>query len=300
MYWPTWSVHTLSGSVRRFRAEGSRREVSSRSGDLRVAPGGRYRADFADEQGDRTLEVCDGQSVWFAEDGRARFSVPAEGSVPFTDLLNPAWLLADYALVMAGSREHADRDGIALVGHERDALGLRDSTASANRIDAVIDAQLGILLFDSKTGRRPESAEFTRLTVRDGDSADPAEFRLPETGTPADPSPTAQPAAAAQTPTRPAAASSSGSISSGLIEQLYHAALRPRRFSATLHERADTGALAAVLRETSRARRGVLAFVADLAADNLRPVDLRAELDLALPGKYRIELISGSIPAQPR
>jgi outer membrane lipoprotein-sorting protein len=297
MYRPSWPSRSLSGSVSRVRAEGGRGEVSGLRGDLRVAPGGRYRTDLIDDEGDRTLEVCDGQSVWVVEDGGAGFRVPSATPVPFTDLLNPAWLLAEYALAVTGSCRHADRDGVALVGHERDVLGVRDgSTASATRVDAVMDAELGLLLSYRKSGRSTESAEFTRLIVGDGDSADPGEFRLPDTSAAAGASPAAQSATASVTPSSAATASWPEPVSNELIEQLYQAGLRPRRFSAVLHERADTEAVAAVLRETGRDRGGVLGFAADFAADNLEPVALTAQLDLALPGMYRIEIVSGSVP----
>jgi outer membrane lipoprotein-sorting protein len=296
MYRPTWPSRSLSGSVSRVQAEGHRGEVWSLRGELRVAPGGRYRTDLVDEEGDRRLEICDGQSVWVVEDGEAGFSVPADGIVPFTDLLHPAWLLATYALTVTGSCRQADRDGVALIGYERDGLGMRDgSTAPPSRVDVVMDAELGILLSYRKNGQRPESAEFTQLTVGDGDSADAADFQLTGTIATAPAGPAAQSATASLTPSSTAAASWSDPASNELIELLYHAGLRPRRFSAVLHERADTEAIAALIRETGRDRGGVPGFPADIPADNLEPVDLTAQLDLALPGMYRIEIVTGAV-----
>jgi outer membrane lipoprotein-sorting protein len=286
MYRPLWPSRSLIGSVSRFGADGHHGEVWSLRGELMTGPGGRYRTGLVDDDGDRTQTICDGQSVWVIEDGEEGFGLSADGSVPFGDLLNPAWLLAKYALTETGSCQHADRDGIALAGYERDVLGIRDDRTGPGRIDAVMDAELGILLSYRKSGQPPEGAEFTHLAVADGDSADLAQFQLPDTASATGDRPPGE---------SPSAASGSEPMSDELIELLYHAGLRPRRFSAVLHERAETDAIAALIRETGRDRGGVLGSAIDFGADLIDPVDLTAQVDLALPGSYRIEIVTGHI-----
>jgi outer membrane lipoprotein-sorting protein len=286
MYRPLWRSRSLSGSVGRVDADGHKGETWGLRGELTTGPEGRYRTDLVDDEGDRTVEVCDGRSAWIVEDGEDGFGVPAGGTMPFSDLLNPAWLLAKYALTVTGSCPHADRDGVAIVGYERDVLGVRDHRTEPGRIDAVMDAELGILLSYRKSGPRPESAEFTHLTVTNDDSADLSQFQLPATG-----------AATAESTPEPLGAAAAGAdpVDDELIELLFHAGLRPRQFSAVLRERADTDAIADLIRQTGRERGGVLGLAVDFAGDTLDPVDLTARLDLASPGRYRIEIVTGHI-----
>ncbi len=76
MYRARWLRSFLSGQV-------SSREESPdgagwESGSLHAAPGGRYRAETVDEDGDRELVICDGRTAM----------------VPFGELLMPSLLLA--------------------------------------------------------------------------------------------------------------------------------------------------------------------------------------------------------------
>jgi hypothetical protein len=66
MYRPRWPELTLSGQVSSYDKAGPHFEAFERRGRLWLAPGGRYRADLADEDGDRSLDICDGQSLWVA------------------------------------------------------------------------------------------------------------------------------------------------------------------------------------------------------------------------------------------
>jgi outer membrane lipoprotein-sorting protein len=301
MFRPSWSDRVLAGSVRRLR-EGLRQgQSSARSGRLWLAPEGRYRADLTDGDGHRSEEVCDGQLVQVVEDGNAGFSVPAADSVvPFTDLLNPAWILAGFRLEVTGTREHAGRPGIAITGHERRRAGYEAVRGGRDRerIVAVVDADLGILLCYERhrPDGRTDSAEFTELRVEDGNSADPAFFRLSDDVRPAAEDAAAGPAAPADLAPKRPAHTLEESISDELIEQLYGAPLGPRRFSAVLHEQADTQALAAMFRAQSSGRGRAMTVMSDFAADHLEQVGLTAKLHFALPGSYRIEVTSGSVP----
>jgi hypothetical protein len=53
---------SLSGEVRSRRAVGGPDGDEELSGSLLAAPGGRYRAELVDEDGEAELAICDGQS----------------------------------------------------------------------------------------------------------------------------------------------------------------------------------------------------------------------------------------------
>src|SRR5258706_7104286 len=84
MYRARWLRSFLSGEVT--RREESPDGAGWETGSLLAAPGGRYRAETVDEDGDRDLVICDGRT----------------GGVPFGELLIPSWLLAAYDLAVAG------------------------------------------------------------------------------------------------------------------------------------------------------------------------------------------------------
>src|SRR5260370_2384312 len=91
MYRARWLQCVLSGEVT------SREEdagfAGRESGSLAAAPGGRYRAEGGDEDGDRDLMICDGPT----------------GMVPFGQLLIPSGLLAGYELAGDGRGGSATR-----------------------------------------------------------------------------------------------------------------------------------------------------------------------------------------------
>jgi hypothetical protein len=166
LYRARWIRVSLSGQVRSRRAGGGLDGVEELSGRLLAAPGGRYRADLVDEDGEADLEIFDGES----------------GGMPFPELLDPAWLLADFDLQITGETEHIGRAACAVTGTPRRAAdGRRD-----DRVTALVDAELGVLLRHKKTGRRQptETAEFLALTVQPAESADPVMFTEPHPGQP--------------------------------------------------------------------------------------------------------------------
>jgi hypothetical protein len=109
MYRPRWPGLTVSGQVRSYCETSPHDSAAERSGRLRLAPGGRYRSDLVDEDGERTLDISDGRSAWLVQDGEAYRADAADAVVPFTELLNPAWVLAAYQLEITGRHEHAGR-----------------------------------------------------------------------------------------------------------------------------------------------------------------------------------------------
>ena len=153
LYRARWLRFSLSGEVRSRRQRHGDGGHDELSGGLLAAPGGRYRADLVDEDGEHELMICDGPP----------------GVIPFAELLIPSWLLADFDLEITGPAEHIGRGAYAVAGQPRQAGGER-----AHRVSALVDAELGVLLRYEKTGPQlAESAEFTSLTVDAVESADP-------------------------------------------------------------------------------------------------------------------------------
>jgi outer membrane lipoprotein-sorting protein len=153
MYRARWLRFSLSGEVRSRRKRGGDGGHDELSGSLLAAPGGLYRADLVDEDGERELSVCDELS----------------GSVPFPDLLIPSWLLARFDLEVVGQTDHVGRAAYAIAGQPRQA-----SRGTTLRVSALVDAELGVLLRYEETGPhgQAQTAEFTSLTVDPAGSAD--------------------------------------------------------------------------------------------------------------------------------
>ena len=178
---------------------------------LSVAPGGRFRAEGAD--GAWALG-CDGARMWhWLRDRPARTSVgfgftPGDDRPrpPYSSLLTPSWLLTDYSLLVAdGGVTVCGRAGVRVLGTPRKVteppnrfggrLG-RDAGVPRlfapparwlrlqhwDEVDAVVDAELGILLRCAKRSgdRTPSVTEFASLNV--GSPADASLFSVPAGG----------------------------------------------------------------------------------------------------------------------
>jgi hypothetical protein len=161
---------------------------------LILAPGRRYRATSADSA---RVIGCDGERAWqwFADlpaDTEVRFDHRPE--VPVPELLAPVWLLLGYRLTVGAETTVAGRPGIAVTGVARlgPSLGLAGTTLvpwglvpRPERVSAVIDAELGIVLRRASWSGSPETeaeadgdvTEFLSLAV--GGAADPSVFTAP-------------------------------------------------------------------------------------------------------------------------
>lgn len=120
IYRPGWTRLTMSGHVRRRRAAArphGQDDQSELQGSLSVAPGGRYRADLADDSGERWLEICDGTSAWVVSEGTSTHERAVDNEIPFGDLLIPRWLLANYELEITGQSKYIGRSALVVVGH---------------------------------------------------------------------------------------------------------------------------------------------------------------------------------------
>lgn len=171
MYRARWLRFFLSGQV-------SSREESPDgagwdSGSMLAAPGGRCRAETVDEDGDRDLVICDGRT----------------GMVPFGELLIPSRLLAGYDLAVTDRAEHIGRTAYEVRATRR---GGRPRTGwQADRVTALVDAELGILLRYKESSQTVRGREIgvhqpERGTRRIGRSAaiHPVGHRRPRAGQP--------------------------------------------------------------------------------------------------------------------
>ena len=152
---------------------------------LSVAPGRRYRLERTD--GSRVLG-CDGERVWqwladVPPGAAVKFERRPQPPVP--TLLAPAWLLTSGRLTIEGETEVAGRPGIVVAAVAAAGPARGPGTAAmlawgllprAQRVAAVIDAELGIVLRRESHYQegRGTVTEFARLEV--GGKVDPAAF----------------------------------------------------------------------------------------------------------------------------
>jgi hypothetical protein len=160
-------------------------ERSEAESALMVAPGKRYR--LATEDGSRVLG-CDGERVWqWLADvpPGERVTFERKPQPPIPGLLAPAWLLLGYRLSVEGETTVAGRAGIVVTGTARtprlpglsEPMALPwDLTPRPERVSAVVDVELGILLRRELgyPGGTVGVTEFLELEV--GGAVDPSGF----------------------------------------------------------------------------------------------------------------------------
>jgi hypothetical protein len=169
------------------RADWTRLSLSARVSNgstLVVAPGKRYRLEAADY-----VRGCDGARPWeLSDEDDDDDDADSDGEVhwisgpepPLRDLLCPAWLLTGSRLEVRGRVRACGRDALDIVVtarpsfHHRFASDLRHGP-----VEAVVDAELGILLRVVQSGysHQPETTEF--VTADFEPDIDPAQFRPP-------------------------------------------------------------------------------------------------------------------------
>jgi len=150
------------------RADWTRLSISARVNDgstVLVAPGRRYR-----EQTAEGIRGCDGEHAWtlppWAADGTEHWIGGPEP--PLRTLLCPSWLLRSSRLEVRGPVRACGREGLDVVVTARESL--RDVTRAAGsrigRTEAIVDAELGILLRVARTdGGQARVTELVSLDV---------------------------------------------------------------------------------------------------------------------------------------
>jgi len=163
------------------RADWTRLSLAAEANDgsrLLLAPGNRYREETPDG-----LRGCDGERPW-------RMPAPEEDrdghwvegpQPPLPMLLCPAWLLRNSRLEVRGHVTACGRDALRVVATERASLGERISlTPRADRTEALVDAELGILLRVAWLPPEDEPPDVTELVSLELDPViDPAQFAPP-------------------------------------------------------------------------------------------------------------------------
>ena len=150
---------------------------------LLLAPGKRYREE---SMGGRHVEGCDGERAWRWDAGSP--PSPPDHEVhfyggphpPSPALLAPSWLLSGYSMTIEGEEEVGGRAGVRVSAVSRRRVwGPADIWSFIvppfrwgqqflyDRVTAVVDAELGILLRCScvSDDKAPWLTEFARLTV---------------------------------------------------------------------------------------------------------------------------------------
>lgn len=276
LYRARWIRSSLAGEVSSRRKQAGSDEYHELTGELLAAPGGRYRADLVDEEGNRQLTIYDGRS----------------GGIPFSELLSPSWLLAEFALEVIGETEHIGRAAYVVVGSPRQV-----GKGRTDRVNALVDAELGVLLRYEKncTRQQFQTAEFISLRLDAAESADPMLFTLPTVQLPDwEPRPGDGLAAPGSAPE-----GMSPALRDEQINLLYRTVLGPQKFSAELHEWADRKTIMrladAALSSTVLGSRTRWLWQS-AADDHPENVDRTARLTVAMPGCYRIEALTDPGP----
>ena len=158
------------------RADWARLSLAAEVNDgsrLLLAPGRRYR-----EQSEDGVSGCDGERPWrlpaLDEDRGGHWISGPEPPLPM--LLCPAWLLRSSRLEVLGHVIACGRDALHVVATERPGIGQPVTPVRAGRTEALVDAELGILLsLTSYLGGQP----VRRYELRDiSGPASPGDFRV--------------------------------------------------------------------------------------------------------------------------
>ena len=146
---------------------------------LLIAPGARYRLERQGE--DELIQGSDGQRRWVSWWPRSSDHPPVEAAFghdrPVPGLLSPQDLLVGHVVAVLGPVTIGGRDAIAITATPRagQPLQLHD------RVEAVVDAELGIVLRREETfeGQLLTLTELTDVTLDPPEAADPARFTAP-------------------------------------------------------------------------------------------------------------------------
>jgi hypothetical protein len=149
---------------------------------LRVRTPDLYRLDYLSGDWGKPYKsiACDGEHVSKLFDNRVATGPVKPLDADLAALLDPAWLLSGWRLLAVSPVQLSGRAGFRLLA---EVTGTADDNADNifTRVEAVVDAELGILLRQTTyVGEHPATrTELRDLTVRGGDAA--ADFRIEPT-----------------------------------------------------------------------------------------------------------------------
>jgi hypothetical protein len=160
-----------------------------------VAPGGRFRVQNKAREDRPDLTVCDGESCWRLLGDWAERQEASLGDPELAKLLDPSWLLAWYLLELSGTGGAvgtADTSGRAAYRITARSRPARLQHKLPERIDALVDAELGILLWleAAQHGRLIETSALQTLTIGSDQVLDLTRFSPPPGTTASDPAST--------------------------------------------------------------------------------------------------------------
>jgi hypothetical protein len=318
------------------QAESQLGEATRNSSHLLSAPGGRFREETSGPGAPAILRLSDGAAYWHAN----RKVIPPSGPAtpPWDELLCPAWLPARFELELAGQTIIGERQALRIAATPRpvprgDSPGFRrwrPGDDLIDRVDAIIDAELGILLSCEWLcgGQVLRRSELTGITLNPARAADPGQFAPPPGSagghhSRAGPGWQAAKAAAgigatalslavrhAPRPSRPPARpsepmpagsqdaagrpGSDGPVTDQLIGLLYRAGLQATELDAELHQWRDSAAFAQWLRSAGgRSGIGGVQQLADALGELREESYRRSVIRAGLPDRYRIDYIEG-------
>jgi hypothetical protein len=154
---------------------------------LLIAPGRRYRLEYAGDHGGRA-DGSDGEQAWTLRPPDAAPVPPRDvengPGLPVPALFRPAGLLAGFTLDVGGPVTACGREAIAVTAVPRHgAVGSGTSLrpAACDRVELIVDAGTGILLRREETfeGQVLTLFELTTVTMSPPQADDPARFAPP-------------------------------------------------------------------------------------------------------------------------
>jgi hypothetical protein len=153
---------------------------------LLVAPGGRYRQEWADQPSGQ-VRGSDGERgwMWCRPDLAPPPWVPVAAGLepPFPELFCPSELLSGLTLEMPGPVTACGRDALAVVATPRADIGHVPRLRSVlfDRLEMIVDAELGILLRREETfeGQQLSLTELTSVVFDPAEAADSTRFAAP-------------------------------------------------------------------------------------------------------------------------
>jgi hypothetical protein len=142
---------------------------------------------------------------------------------PFPELLCPSWLLSGFELVQAGAAVAAGREVLRVAARPRPQTRRGHAGAVLDRVEVIVDAELGILLRCVRVlrGQQPRAAERREVILDPPQAADHTQFAPPPGSTVSE-----RPGAHFPGPGRRAAKTAAGLGAAGLGFAFRHAARR--------------------------------------------------------------------------
>jgi outer membrane lipoprotein-sorting protein len=270
--------------------------ISEYRGLIRLAPGGRYRVDLTDQDGDDYVTGRNGQVSWKIIDGVAtRLALIESTHIPFKNLLMPSWLIAGFTIDVIEATEIEDRQAYKIhavprKGAHRHVESHRDFTD----VNALIDARLGILLRCETLDGRGARNVFELSEIKDGSSVveEAGIFALPVGA--ADQGSGVVAAGSSRQPVQSNQLPSAATAEE--LNLIYRSHLPPAEFSAVLREQSNPSLMVQAARDALGASSATASRI--VSSRWMRNFFTKrvpsssayiAEVQISMPGRCRID-----------